>query len=339
MVEADFSRILTERYGLDSPVTSVRRLDGGRINDTYRVDTDAGAYMMQHIRSEGERAPERLRRYAWVRAALSEAVSSILLPDIVRTTDSEPYAEYGGEWYHVQRYIPHDPLETHTEDTVRSAGELFGRLRVGLRGHTPEDEVLWPVSEGPRAEGYRRGFEEALTRHAGHPYHAEAESWRQEIADMAAYADSIALRPETGVIHADEKLANVLFREGRAFALVDIGGFARTRVAWSVGQLLRSAATAEYPRRPYAATLVRAALSGYDAVVPESERFGLAEGLGAAIRQTANLAVRFATDVLEERVFRHDASRYARPAEQSREAYQRYLALYRELRRDRTAAG
>lgn len=339
MTEIDCSRILTERYGLDAPVTSVRRLDGGRINDTYRVDTDAGAYMMQHIRSEGERAPERMRRYAWVRAALSEAVSSILLPDIVRTTHGEPYAEYDGEWYHVQRYIEHDSVVIHTEDSVRSAGELFGRLHVGLRGHTPEDVALWPVSEGPRTEGYRRGFEEALTRHADHPYHAEAESWRQEIADMAAYADSIVLRPDTGVIHSDEKLANVLFREGRAFALVDIGGFARTRVAWSVGQLLRSAATAEYPRWPYATALVRAALSGYDAVVPESERFGLAEGLGAAIRQTANLAVRFATDVLEEEVFRHDASRHARPADQSREAYYRYLALYRELRRDRTAAG
>jgi hypothetical protein len=333
-----FRELLSRCYGLRASESETRELAGGRINRTYLVSAEDGPLIVQEILNTDERAPRRMLRYAAVREALRAKGTAIGLPEIVPTLDGEAFARFEGRWFHVQRYIPNDPVDVYDEDSVRSAGELFGRLRMGLAGFRAEPAALWLGSDDPRTADFRDGFTSALQSHADHPYRSEAEVWIADIEEIASVADGIVLRPDMGVIHSDEKLQNVLFRRSQAFALVDIGGFDHTKIAWSVGQLVRSASAARTPERPYAPELARAALAGYNSAVDARGHFDLGEALGAAMRQTANLALRFATDVLEERTFRHDATRYARAAEQHRESFFRYRALFESMRTDREAS-
>jgi Ser/Thr protein kinase RdoA (MazF antagonist) len=205
-------------------------------------------------------------------------------------------------------------------EQARSAGALVGRFHTALDDFTePLAPMGLPFFD---TAAYRARFRAALERHADHPARPAVEALVREIE--AGFA-RLGPPPEvpSRVIHGDLKISNVLFEGAmppeniHATALIDLDTLMRAPLYCEWGDAWRSwcAVIDDEPGQTAGAGLdleiFRASVEGYREglrrPVAEPERVTL---VLATDRIALELALRFATDALEERYFAWDASRY-----------------------------
>jgi len=142
--------------------------------------------------------------------------------------------------------------------------------------------------------------------------------------------------------HGDLKISNVLFRGPRAVALLDLDTVGWMPLRHELGDAWRSWAnprgeTTDEPR--FDVAILAAAVLGYAADardwVTRDEVAGLVGGVHAI---TVELAARFAVDMVEDRYFGWDATRFPSRREHNRVRAAAMLALAGQIRAERVEA-
>lgn len=253
------------------------------------------------------------------------AAKGLTTPRLVRTTDGRAFVEHEGVW-RALTFVEGRTLSSLDPAHARGAARLLARFHRAL---ADADHTFH------------------FTRPGAHdtPAHlAKLERLLEGPVDprLAPLADAIlargrALPDLTGlpirIIHGDPKATNVLFEHGSpaARALVDLDTLAHGTLAVELGDALRSWCNATDESDGGArvdAAIFESALEGYaegaagtlddaeiDAIVPGVETISL------------ELASRFAADVIEDRYFGWDASRFPSRVEHNLARTRAQLAL------------
>jgi Ser/Thr protein kinase RdoA (MazF antagonist) len=337
----DLAPRLAVRFAVGRAPAQVARHPGGHINDSFRVDAPAGAFLLQRLNPRVfPAAIGVMENVANVTAHLTaKADARWRMMELMPTMDGGRWTidEFGACW-RMFRFVEGTATET-TESVAqaREAGRAFGAFAALLADY-----------DGPPLHETIRGFHDTRRRFEQLEDAARRDP-RQRLAGAHADLDALlAERAVTDVLpglvaqgaipvriaHNDAKIANVLFDPaGRAVGVVDLDTVMPGLYLHDVGDMLRSmASAADEDERDLARVVARpafvaAVLEGYlesaGAVLTPRER-ELLVFAGRVI--TLEQAVRFLADHL-------DGDRYYRitRAGQNLDRARAQLALYRSL--------
>lgn len=321
-------------HAWDLQGVAVAPLHGGLINDTFAVDSDAGAFVLQRVHPVF--TPQVHDNIAAVTARLVER--GIATPVLRATAAGGLWSEQpDGVWRLMTRMPGVAFAAVRSPGQARAAAALLARFH-GALVDLPHRFVGMRVGVHDTA-AHLRGLEEAVAEHGGHRLHAEVAALAAEIVAGAAALPAPDGLPER-VVHGDPKFNNVLFEgEGpraceRPVCLVDLDTAGPGLLHLELGDMWRSWCNLrgeDERRAAFELGIFEASLSGYASArtaPTDAEREALVHGLEWI---TLELAARFAADALRERYFGWDESRFPARGEHNLVRAQGQWSLHAEV--------
>jgi Ser/Thr protein kinase RdoA (MazF antagonist) len=292
----------------------VAPLGRGLINDTFAVDGDEGAFVLQRVHPVF--APEIHHNILAVTEHLARR--RLLTPRLRSTTEGAPWlAHEGGVWRLMTR------MPGVSVDAVRSPAQAHAAAALLAGFHSALGDL-------PHAfVGLRAGVHdtpvhlarlaEAVAEHQAHRSYASVAPLAAAILGRAAELpplDGLPLR----IVHGDPKINNILFESAdppgceRPLCLIDLDTVAPMPLPLELGDALRSWCN----QRGEDERVARFDLATHDAVLAgylgactlelaAAEREALLHGVEWI---TLELAARFAADALREQYFGWDRARF-----------------------------
>jgi Ser/Thr protein kinase RdoA (MazF antagonist) len=306
------ARAIATTYGLLDP--RVVPLGRGLINDTFAVDTDAAALVLQRVHPVF--APEIHHNILAVTEHLARR--GLLTPRLRPTPDGALWLERDGDvWRLMTR------MRGIGCDAVQSPAQAHAAAALLARFHSALDD-LEHAFVGLRAgvhdtPAHLARLAEAVAEHGAHRLHAPVARLSDAIAARAAELPPLHGLPSR-VVHGDPKLNNILFESADApgchhpLCLIDLDTVAPMPLPLELGDALRSWCN---PRGEddrvarFDLATHDAALAGYLGActleLSPDERAALLHGVEWI---TLELSARFAADALREQYFGWDRSRF-----------------------------
>lgn len=240
-------------------ITAITALGNGNVNDTYRVDSADGAFVLQRINTAVFQQPEQVmanlqRLSEHVRTKLQAPPAQLRglrweMPEVLRSViDQQPYyrSEQNGFWRALS-YV----ANARTVDVIehrQQAQELGWGL--GLFHHLIADlpiEQLADTLPGFHiTPNYLVRYHQALVRSEAAPSAASNHCMafireREQQATVLEQAKARGLLP-LRAIHGDPKINNVMLDRcsGQAVALIDLDTVKPGLVHYDLGDCLRS---------------------------------------------------------------------------------------------------
>ncbi len=233
------------------PPQRIERLGRGLINDTFRVATQRGCFVLQRINDQVFPAPERIMdNLLRLQAALEQGIgTAVRLPHVLLADDGRPWVQdEQGHFWRMLELIEGSCTLTRLEHP-RQASEI-GRVLGDFHGFTAtldpaEFAVTLPdFHVTPIYLNALRQAEIDAVPGRGGP---EVEAALATIEQHRALAHGIEDARRTGriaerVVHGDPKLDNILFdRAGaRALCLIDLDTIQPGLPHHDIGDCLRS---------------------------------------------------------------------------------------------------
>ena len=303
----DLARVLS--YWPVGELKASSQVLGGLIHETFRVETDQGAYCLQALHPALS-SPEILADWKAVLEHLERR--GFPAPRLVPAGDGRATVTVAGTVWRLTTWLDGQSVErTSGPETARQAARLFARF------YEATADFPFPFKSSHPLHDW--GYHAAALKEALASSDRVPQPWPSQVAELAplvlggirrnSLSGSLPLR----VVHGDPKISNVLFdAQGRAWGLVDLDTCCRHTVLVDLGDALRSwsmdgpeDACTGFRRDVFLAAVEGWAAGGLRLTGGEIEELPKAPAL-----ISFELAARFLRDVLEDRYFGYDASRY-----------------------------
>ncbi|MBQ9899108.1 MAG: aminoglycoside phosphotransferase family protein [Ruminococcus sp.] len=260
---------VARRFGVSGDIT-VSALTEGHINDTYKLKSPRGTYVLQRLNTAVFRHPEAvMHNIAAVCGAFAETEGhSTSVPDFLEA-GGRLYLEADGFW-RMYSYVPGGAADR------RQAGRAFGELMRITDGITLADSGL-------RLHDIT-GYFTRLTQLGGAPDMPLLGELTHRLA--AIFSDELPRRN----VHGDAKIANVL--TGERCTLLDLDTLSRGWAALDFGDTVRSSCP-ENPDIPTITDIARGYAEGMQGLLAPQEISSLSDGI---LYVTAELAMRYYID-------------------------------------------
>ena len=295
--------MMTRGYDLPAPA-QYKALTAGLINQTYEVDN---CWIIQHVNPIfGRQVNEDI-------AVLTQILSEhqVPVPHMVQAKngdyciDGEDYGIPAGPWRIMTK------LPGKTCHFVESMEQIQSLAVMIARFHGALNQVNYAFKHTrPGVHDFQRHYkalEKAVETHKTHRLYAKVMDLYERIQhDMKfVHDDKIMSCEDLRIIHGDPKISNFLFDDGAIVGVVDLDTMAKSRVAFDLGDAIRSwcnprpedvepSFDREYAREAMGLYLENAGF------LSKAERASLPD---AAPFITLELAMRFARDALCEDYF------------------------------------
>lgn len=307
----DIPEPILNAYGLGG--TAARRIPS-LINQTYVIEgsprAPEGLVLQRLHRVFGANVNDDI----W---AVTEHLArrGVLTPRLVPALSGARWVDDGERPWRALTFVP--GLTFHrarSPEQLRSAAELLSTFQAALADLPHTFVHQRPLHESARHFAL---LDEVLKSPAASGDH-EAQALGSEILRRAARARTDFSALPRRICHGDPKISNVLFREDdpeRALCWIDLDTVGSGYLAYELGDALRSwsnPAGEDTERVEVQLPLIEATLAGYvagpAAAASEAELSSVLEGLETV---SLELSSRFARDVIEDRYWGWDATRFA----------------------------
>ncbi len=285
------------------------QVTGGLIHETFRVETDQGAFCLQALHPALS-SPEILADWQAVLEHLARR--GFPAPRLVSARDGRATVSLDGRVWRLTTWLEGRSIENVSgPKPARQSARLFARFYEAMSGFPLPFQSSHPLHDW---EHHAAALQQAQASSERVP-----DPWPSQVAELAplvldgirrnALTHSLPLR----VVHGDPKISNVLFdTQGRACGLVDLDTCCRHTILVDLGDALRSW-TMDGPEDActgFRRDVFLAALEGWAAGGLRLTELELLELAKAPALISFELAARFLRDVLEDRYFGYDSSRY-----------------------------
>jgi N-acetylhexosamine 1-kinase len=291
------------RFPVPAPI-SIEPFGTGLLHATHKVSTRAGVFVLQKLDPViGEAAVQDGR-------VVSEFLASrgFRVPVFQPSRDGSVLVRDGGDRWRLYPMIAGRALDVVEDPAMAGeAGRLVGEMHRHLRELDYEPRGSIP-------HFHDTGFILDELRSVAGQLPAPVRSIADRIAGElpALVIDERAAGEPAMVIHADLKISNVLFDEGRAVAVIDMDTLMRHFRLIDLGDAFRSwcaTGTEDDPALDFDASRFAAAVEGY------ARGWGGSVDERLCLRATQQiaweLAARFAIDVVRDGYFGFDPTKYA----------------------------
>lgn len=311
-----------------SGLLSVEPLTEGHTNESYRVTTTSGDYILQKINIDVDPASDQ---DIW---NVTEHVHSrgILTPRIIRTTDGGLVHDHAGSW-RLMTFIRGStiPRVSATIYQLASAARCVGRFHAALADYAGDF--------APRHTHFHdtpyiiQTLVEVDTAHSNDPKYDVCHPVAETITARYHAIPKVAL--PLRAVHGDPKLANIVFdtHGTEAIAMIDFGTVGRYPLPLEVGDMIRSfCLSTRYDAPFFDADVWKASLSAYreSAAITDTEWSAIPDGLRTIVLE---LAARYLIDAYTEMHFAPDTTRYANRFEQGYDKSRRLLTFLDDAER------
>lgn len=280
-------------------VDRIEAIDGGLINDTFRVVAGTDEFILQRLNpavfTDADAVMANIR-------TVTAHVGDGILPRLRPTRTGQWWvAVDGATWRAFARVVDAETVDMVNVAQARSAARLVARLHERLEGLDPArlattiahfHDPAWHLDRFTRICA-----DDPLGRAATLRTEIDQIHWQ---SDLARLATDLNRAHGPAVAHNDTKPSNFLFRGDDAVALVDLDTLMPTATFWDVADLVRGVAApgpddatdpAAHRARP---ELVEAVIDAYREIRPAGDELEL-----GCVVVAYEQAVRFLTDWLE----------------------------------------
>ena len=280
-------------------IDRIEAIDGGLINDTFRVVAGADEFILQRVNpavfADAEAVMANIR-------IVTDHVGDDIVPRLRSTLAGERTVPLGGAiWRAWERVVDAETVEVLNVSQARSAGRLVARFHDRLEGLDPARPATTIAHFHDPAWHLDRFTRICVDDPLGRARHARVEiDAIQRQSDLAHLAAELNRAHGPAIAHNDTKPSNFLFRGDEAVRLIDLDTLMPTAPFWDVADLVRGAAAtgpddatdpAAHRARP---EMVEAVVAGYRAGRPAGEELEL-----GCVVIAYEQALRFLTDWLE----------------------------------------
>jgi Ser/Thr protein kinase RdoA (MazF antagonist) len=311
------------------PVGRILRITpilSGHINITFRIDAESGRYILQALGKVFNETTVKDMEHVTEHLAKK----GMPAPHIIRTAEGAAFhKDTEGKVWRLTTLIEGDIYENLPRDEYAGeAGKVLAEFHVAMEDF--DTELLKSVPFLHNMKEIYQTFS-AVYENLLREEHNEVQ--RAHYRYIFEKLPSLAL-PEglpTTVIHADPKISNIVFRNGKGICLIDLDTCMQHTPLVDLGDALRWCATSE-ETFPNALSLGRFAYSinGYSSVkplAPEVKQY-LVQAFALV---TLGLASRFAKDVYYDSYFGWNPKRYASRKEHNKARAKSLVSLTQNI--------
>jgi Ser/Thr protein kinase RdoA (MazF antagonist) len=294
---------IASRFQIPQPV-SVEPFGGGLLHATHAVRTNDGAFILQRLHPVTSDAAIQDAR------VVGEFLASrgFHVPVFRLSKDGAVLVRDGGDRWRLYPMIVGEAFEVvGSPEMAREAGRIVGEMHQHLHELDYEPQGAIPrFHDTALVVDELRSVVDQLPGSVG-------QIGRGIVAELPALiVDQCSAREPKAIIHADLKISNLLFADGRAVAVIDMDTLMLHFRVIDLGDAFRSwcaTSTEDDPSLDFNADLFRAAVDGYArgfSGAVDSQLF-----LRATQQISWELAARFLIDAVRDDYFGFDARRYA----------------------------
>jgi len=306
------AQALMPAFGLSG--ARVAPLGRGLINDTFAVEVEAGAFVLQRVHPVF--SPEIHLNILAVTEHLERR--GLLTPRLCPTREGAPFVEREGQVWRLMTRMPGVGFDAVTSPAqAHAAAALLARFHSALEDL---DHAFVGLRTGVHdTPTHLARLAEAVAEHRDHRLHPSVDRLAEAIAARATELPPLHGLPSR-VVHGDPKLNNILFESidlpgcERPLCLIDLDTVAPMPLPLELGDALRSWCNPRGEDERVARFDLAthdAALAGYlgtcTLLLAGEEREALLHGVEWI---TLELAARFAADALREQYFGWDRARF-----------------------------
>ncbi|MGI9553684.1 MAG: phosphotransferase enzyme family protein [Thermodesulfobacteriota bacterium] len=319
---------IARNFGLKE-LTTVEKLNGGLINDTYLIQTNSKRYVIQSLHSIF--SYELLEDIDSVTKYL--AGKSVTTPKLVDTINKEPGHREGGEIWRVFNYIPGICLEKIDTKQAGEAAVMVGKFHNALRDLNYKFKFKIPKFHDTAKIISR--LKKVNKKNSSTAKYKLLNKLTNDVAvEYKKVEKPISQLPDR-IIHGDLKISNVRFDEtgNKAICLIDLDTMGRNKIVYDIGDAARSwCMVAKKGEVSFDLGLFRAIIKGYMSTakfltVPEI--LAIKDGIKTV---TLELCARYITDAYEEKYFSLDEKKYTNLVEQNTLKAVNLINFYHELK-------
>ena len=220
---------------LSDKVLVINPLSSGHINDTYIVKTKESDYVLQRIQ-EGMSIAHLEHNYTLYSEVLDR--DNLLYPKWMKTMDGNYYyideEEYAWRMY---PYIECDRISTPlSKEMLYAYGEGLAKLHSALQKITEEPVPIYQHLHDTHFyyQKYKKliisdKFSESLRD-------MQIEKQLEQLSELYLFPE----KERQSVIHADTKLSNVIFKDGRVIGFIDFDTIMQGSVTLDIADAIRS---------------------------------------------------------------------------------------------------
>ena len=292
---------------VDGNVISIEPCGNGLINETYRVKTSNGSYILQKINTNIFDAEKVMSNIAKTTKYISDNnKGQIKTLEIVKTKSGELYYKDYRMYIDIAPSVCYD--RTSSPEIFEKCGYAFGKFASAFDKFDAKAlyETIPDFHNTPaRFMTFKKAIE---TDMAGRARNVEKEI--SFFLNRQTYSKSITSLLEKGIMpmrvtHNDTKLNNVLFSEsGEPIAIVDLDTVMPGSVCYDFGDGIRFGCNTAAEDEPdiekvdFSFELFGAFTKGYLEGFPEIEQIEVNNLVQGAITMTFECGMRFLTDYL-----------------------------------------
>lgn len=213
----------------------------GHINDTWRVASDAGDFVLQRINGHVFDADAVLRNGFRIASALARSDVPVLSP--IPSRGVPGFVDEQSNCWRLTPFVDGQVYQASLDTLVQvqAAGDAFARFQASLRGL--KDGDLEPVIPGfLEFSRYLSELETTLIS-IERPLSDPEQALVEKLQDATELADAFPRMRQA--IHGDCKINNLIFEGDQVVAIVDLDTVMFGNPAWDWGDLVRSASLTE----------------------------------------------------------------------------------------------
>ncbi|MGI9533740.1 MAG: phosphotransferase enzyme family protein [Thermodesulfobacteriota bacterium] len=320
---------IARNFGLKE-LTTVEKLNGGLINDTYLIQTNSKRYIIQSLHKIF--SFELLEDIDTVTKYL--ASKSVTTPKLIDTIKKDPGHREGSEIWRVFSYIPGICLEKIDTGQAAEAAAMVGKFHNALRDLNYKFKFKIPKFHDT-GQIISRLKKVNNKNSASNKYKLLNKLTSEVTGEYEKVEKSISQLPDR-IIHGDLKISNVRFEEtgNKAICLIDLDTMGRNKIVYDIGDAVRSwCMVAKKGEVSFDLGLFKAIIKGYMSTakfltIPET--LAIKDGIKTV---TLELSARYITDAYEEKYFRLDEKKYTNLVEQNTLKAVNLINFYHEFKK------